>query len=222
MQRQADWPNCHHARHQTEHNVERAPILTLFDLQGLLVGSLLAALGLVFLNGAGLVSGQLAGASLLISYVLPVSFGPVFFAVSAPMFLFAWSARGPVFVVRSLAAVTAISVGAPFLSTFIAFERIDPVVAALLGGLCIGVGLIALFRHNASPGGASILALIIEARFGFKAGWFQLAVDGAVFAAAVFVLSPEHVGLSFLGAVITNLLVAWNFRIDQSGRGAPS
>ncbi|MEL7116684.1 MAG: YitT family protein [Pseudomonadota bacterium] len=198
------------------------PILSLFDLQGLVAGTLLCALGLVLLYAAGLVSGQLAGASLLISYVLPVGFGPVFFAVSAPMFLLAWARRGPVFTFRSLGVVAGISTLTPVLSSLIAFEHINPVLAALLGGLCIGIGLIAVFRHNASPGGASILAIVIEDRTGLKAGWFQLAVDAAIFATAFLVLSPGQVALSFLGALVTNLLVAWNFNIRQSGQGTPA
>ncbi|MEM1389037.1 MAG: YitT family protein [Pseudomonadota bacterium] len=197
-------------------------LLPPFDLQGLLIGTLLCGLGLVFLQGAGLVSGQLAGASLLISYVAPVSFGPVFFGLSAPLFILAWHMRGRVFTLRSLFVVAGISVLTPLLSSQIAFDALNPWIAASMGGLCLGMGLIAVFRHNASPGGASILALVVEQRTGIKAGWFQLSVDAAIFAAAVAVLTPLQVGLSFLGAAVMNLIVAWNFRIDQSGSGAPS
>lgn len=200
----------------------KMPLLTPFDIQGLIAGTALCALGLVFINGAGLVSGQLAGVSLLLSYAFPVSFGPVFFAISAPMFFLAWTRRGHVFTLRSLAVVAAISVATPAISSVIAFDSIHPVAAALLGGLCLGVGLISVFRHNASPGGASILAIVVEDRLGLRAGWFQLAIDAMIFGAAFFVLSPEQVALSFLGALVMNLLVAWNFSINQSGRGAPT
>lgn len=195
--------------------------ISLFDLQGLVIGTLLCALGLVFLNGAGLVSGQLAGLSLLISYVTPAGFGPLFFTLSAPLFLLAWTARGPVFTLRSLCVVSAISLVTPLLSRVIAFEHIAPLAAALLGGVCIGIGLLAVFRHNASPGGASILALVIEQRTGLKAGWVQLSVDALIFGVAMMILTPHQVLMSFLGAAVMNLIVAWNFRIEQSGRGTP-
>jgi uncharacterized membrane-anchored protein YitT (DUF2179 family) len=191
-------------------------------VQGLIIGTLLCALGLVFLNGAGLVSGQLAGASLLISYVTPFSFGPLFFALSTPLFLLAWTARGPVFTLRSLCVVAGISVLTPVLTQLIAFEHIAAIVAAVMGGICVGIGLVSIFRHNASPGGASIAALVIEQRFGLRAGWVQLGVDGLIFEASFLVLTPQQVMLSFLGAAVMNLIVAWNFRIEQSGTGAPS
>lgn len=195
--------------------------LNLFDVQGLVFGVLMTSLGVVFLKAAGLVTGQTAGLALLLSYVLPLGFGPLFFLIGIPFLVLAWTKRGGVFALRTVLVVVGISGLSQFLPQYLQFSMLHPVLASVLGGACSGAGLIAIFRHNASAGGMTILAIIIEQRTGFKAGWFQLAVDAAVFAAAAFVLSPAQLIYSLIGALITNLIIVWNFDVAQSGTGRP-
>lgn len=195
--------------------------LSVFDIQGLTFGILMTSLSVVFLKAAGLVTGQTAGIALLLSYVLPWDFGPLFFLIGLPFLILAWFKRGPVFAVRTVIVVVGISVVSQLLGRIVLFDRLDAPIAAILGGACSGVGLVAIFRHNASAGGMTILGIILEQKTGFKAGWFQLSVDAAVFLAAAFVLSPAQLIYSFLGALITNLAIVWNFDVAQSETGRP-
>lgn len=195
--------------------------ISVFDIQGLAFGIVMASLGVVFLKAAGLVTGQTAGIALLLSYVLPLGFGPLFFLIGIPFLILAWVKRGRVFAIRTIVAVGGISVLSQFLLEVVVFERLDPIVAAVAGGACSGAGLIAVFRHNASVGGMTILGIMIEQRTGFKAGWFQLSVDALVFAAAAFVLTPAQLVYSLIGALITNMAIVWNFDVAQSGTGRP-
>lgn len=195
--------------------------ISFYDLQGLLFGTVMTATGVVFLKSAMLITGQTAGLAVLLSYVLPIGFGALFFLISLPFFFLSWIKRGPAFTLRTFCVVVGISVLTPLLQKAVVFQHIEPLAAAVLAGACSGVGLIALFRHNASAGGLGILALIIEQKTGFRTGWFQLCFDSLVFLAALFVLSPAQVGYSFVGAVVLNALIAWNFRIDQARAKAP-
>lgn len=195
--------------------------LSVFDVQGLAFGIVMLSIGVVFLKSAGLVTGQTAGIALLLSYVLPLDFGPLFFLVGLPFLLLAWVKRGTVFALRTVIVVLGVSVVSQLFAQTILFERLDAWVAALLGGACCGVGLVAVFRHNASAGGMTIVGILIEQRTGFKAGWFQLLVDALVFLASAFVLTPSQLFYSFLGALITNFAVIWNFDVAQSATGRP-
>lgn len=198
----------------------KSPV-SVFDLQGMAFGIGMASLGVVFLKAAGLVTGQTAGIALLLSYVLPYGFGPIFFTLGIPFLVLAWLKRSRTFAIRTVVAVAGISVLSQYLATILKFEDLSLAVAATAGGACSGVGLVAIFRHNASAGGMTIVGIMIEQKTGFKAGWFQLAVDALVFLAAAFVLSPAQLGYSFLGALITNMAIVWNFDVEQSGTGRP-
>ncbi|WP_353474767.1 YitT family protein [Salipiger sp. H15] len=194
----------------------KSPI-SLYDTQGLAFGILMASLSVVFLKAAGLITGQTAGLSVLLSYVLPFDFGVIFLAVSLPFFWLSWKRRGRTFTLRTIAAVVGISVTAPLLQRWVSFDHLPPLIAAILAGASAGSGLIALFRHNASAGGLGVLALIVEERTGFKTGWFQMGFDALVFLVSLFVLPLELVFYSFVGAAVLNAVIAWNFRIQQAG-----
>lgn len=191
-------------------------VISLYDLQGLCVGITLACVAMLLLKGAGLVTGQTSGLALLLSYSWGTDFGILFFAISFPFFVLGWFVRGTVFALRTLFAVVCISIFTPFVSGLIVFESIDPLLASVLAGACAGMAVIAMFRHNASAGGMSVLALVIEQKLGIKTGWTQLTVDFMIFAGSATVLSTEDLIYSFIGAVIMNLLIAWNFKLDQS------
>ena len=186
----------------------------LEDAQGLLVASAQAALGVHLLRAAGLISSGTAGTALIIAYFSGWSFGLVFFTINIPFYAFAWAARGPVFCLKSLAAVTLLSVMAEALRPLLVIAQIHPAASAVLFGVAAGVGLLGLFRHSASLGGVSIIALILQDRCGFRAGWTQLIHDLILFTVAAFVLPLQAVLWSLLGAVILNLVVAFNHRRD--------
>ncbi|MDC0738353.1 YitT family protein [Cognatishimia sp. SS12] len=193
-------------------------LLTPFDMQGLTFGILLACLSMVLLKSAGLVTGQTAGLALLLSYVLPVGFGPMFFLISFPFFIAGWIKRGTVFAFHTFLAILGISLITPVLDASIHFTYIHPLVAAILGGVCAGMAVIAIFRHNGSAGGMTVLGLLVEERTGIKAGWVQLAIDGVIFLVAAAMMPLVLVLYSFVGAVVMNLMIAWNFQISQSGQ----
>jgi len=194
--------------------------ISFHDVQGIAFGILMTSLGVVFLKAAGLVTGQTAGLALLLSYLMPFGFGPVFFAVSIPFAILSWLKRGPDFTIRTLCSVARIAVAVPVIASQLVFASIPPLLAAILAGACSGVGLIALFRHNSSAGGLGILALIVEQKTGFKTGWFQLCFDVVVFLIASLVLDPAQLLYSLVGAIVFNLIIAWNFTIDQSRKSA--
>ena len=196
----ADVPSPRHTLHE--------------DAQGLLIASLEAALGIHLLRAAGLATGGTAGLALILSYLGGWSFGLTFFLLNLPFFGLAWVARGPVFFLKSLGTVTMVSLIAEALKPLFTIGHIHPGVAAGLFGVSAGVGLLGLFRHSGSLGGVSIVALILQDRFGIRAGITQLTHDAILFAAAAFILPLDRVGWSLLGAVVLNLVIAFNHRRD--------
>ena len=78
-----------------------------------------------------------------------------------------------------------------------------------------GAGLLAIFRHRASLGGVGVVALYLQDRTGFRAGWTQLLVDLVVFALAWLTLPAAAVLYSLAGALVLNLVIAINHRRDR-------
>ncbi|MCE5972325.1 YitT family protein [Sinirhodobacter sp. WL0062] len=184
------------------------------DIQGLIIASAQAALGIHLLRAAGLVTGGTAGLALIISYLTGWSFSLVFFVINIPFYGFAYWARGAAFCLKSLTTVTLVSLLAEALKPLFAVGSIHPGISAVMFGVSAGVGLLGLFRHSGSLGGVSIVAVILQDKFGFKAGWTQLAHDLVLFAVALWILPIDRVLWSLLGAVILNFVIAFNHRRD--------
>lgn len=187
---------------------------TVEDLQGIFIASVQAALGIHLLRAAGLVTGGTAGGALIISYMTGFSFGMVFFAVNIPFYGFAYYSRGARFAIKSFLSVSLVSLLAELVAPYLLIDYIHPGVAAVLFGISAGVGLLGLFRHQGSLGGVSIVAVILQDKFGFRAGWTQLIHDLALFLIAAFILDLQLVAWSLLGAIVLNFVIALNHRRD--------
>lgn len=185
------------------------------DAQGLIFGTLMCALGLQFLGHAGLITGQTAGLALVLSYATGWGFGPVFFVINLPFYWLGYRRIGLAFTVKSLIAVTLLSVMAQLMPRYLGFATLNPLLAGVLFGFVTGAGLLALFRHGASLGGIGIVALMVQDRTGFRAGWLQMGFDAVLFALAFLWIPAERVLWSLPGVVILNFVLAINHRRDR-------
>lgn len=167
------------------------------------------------LTHLGLITGQTAGLAVLLSYATGLSFGLVFFAINLPFYWLAWVRMGPRFTIKSFVCVALVSAMAETFPQLIVFDYLDPLLGAVLVGAVTGLGLIVLFRHGASLGGIGVLALFLQDRTGFRAGYTQLIFDLCLFAAAFAIIAPGLVLYSLAGAVVANLIIATNHRPDR-------
>ena len=186
----------------------------LEDAQGLLTGTTLAGTGLVILTHLGLTTGQTAGLALLLSYATDVSFAVFFFLVNLPFYWLGYKRLGLRFLIKTVICVFLISLFSVTFPQLLHIRTLDPLFGAVLFGVLTGAGLLAIFRHGASLGGIGILALHLQEKTGFRAGWTQLIVDACIFVAAFFVIDVRSVLLSLAGAVVVNLIIAVNHRRD--------
>lgn len=182
------------------------------DAQAILFAAALASLGVGFLRQGGLVTGGTAGIALLLARVTRLTFGQLYAVLNAPFFLFGFRRLGWRFTVKTLAAIVLFSLASDHLPAVLRFEAVSPVYGALVGGALIGMGLLILFRHQASLGGLNILAIFLQRRFGLRAGVFLMAVDAAIVVASWILVSPRTLLLSVAGVVSLNLVLAVNHR----------
>ncbi|MGQ9368515.1 YitT family protein [Azospirillum sp. A39] len=182
------------------------------DVAAVLIGTLVVSLGLTLYAKTVLITNGVAGLSLLLQYATGLSFGVLFFSLNLPFYWLAVRRMGWRMAVRTFVAVALVSLFTRLTPTWVAFERLEPLYAAVVGGGLMGLGLLILFRHRTGLGGTNILALYLQERFGIRAGYFQLGVDTMIVLGACFVVEPDKVALSLVGATVLNLIIAVNHR----------
>jgi uncharacterized membrane-anchored protein YitT (DUF2179 family) len=182
------------------------------DAQGLLIGTLLSALGITFFKSSGLLIGGTAGLAFLGQYATTFSFSDVFFVINLPFYYLSYRQLGTAFTIRTFISVFLLSVFVEYAPSFMQFELLQPLYAAIIGGLLVGSGLLALFRHQASLGGLTILAQYLSNKYGISIGKFQMAVDCTVLFLAIFIIDWHAIVLSIVGAISYNLILVINHK----------
>jgi uncharacterized membrane-anchored protein YitT (DUF2179 family) len=196
-------------------NTEPARHSLFEDAQGVFTGTVLASLGVMLLAKAGLLTGGVAGMAFLLHYAFGWSFGLGFFLINLPFYWLAYKRLGLAFTLKTFAAIGLLAILSEYHPKLLEIGSVNPIWAAVLGGLLIGMGMLALFRHRASLGGVGIMALYLQDRFGWRAGLVQLAIDLVILALSFLVASPFIVFCSVIGALALNFFIAVNHRTDR-------
>ena len=182
------------------------------DAQGIFTGTLFVSLALVIFNQAGLLTGGTAGLAFVLHYATGVSFGKLFFLVNLPFYWFAWRRMGREFTIKTFLAVGLLALLTEWSPQMFDIATVQPLYAALVGGLLLGSGALFLARHRASLGGATIVSLYLQEKHGFRAGKVQMVTDFCVVLLALFVVPPGRVAWSVLAAVLMSLFLWVNHK----------
>ncbi|KQM40846.1 hypothetical protein ASE59_00455 [Sphingomonas sp. Leaf10] len=181
------------------------------DVYAIVVGCVMIALGLALLRAAGLVTGGIAGVALLVSYLIPLPTGVLFTLINIPFFLFAKRAMGTRFMLRTIAVNAGIALFSTMARYGFRIVEVHPAFAAIAGGTVIGMGILALARHDAGVGGTGVVTLWLQRTRGWNAGRTQIAIDLGILAASFAVVAPVQVAWSaFSAAAISGILIAWH------------
>ena len=182
------------------------------DAAALTTAALILSLGVALLSKAELATGGAAGLALVVAYATGFDFGLTFFFINLPFYILSAARMGWAATARTFAAVGLFALLSKLTLGWIAFERLDPIYAAFAGGTLLGVGMLILFRHRTSLGGVNLLALYAQEKYGWRAGYVQMALDGLILIVAFVVVGQARALASLLAAVVVNLVLATNHK----------
>jgi uncharacterized membrane-anchored protein YitT (DUF2179 family) len=182
------------------------------DAIAILTGTFLFAQGIFFLHSAHLITGGTAGVALLLSQLLPFSFGMLYFMVNAPFYIMAWRRFGFRFAIYSAISGILVSIMADYLPTLITLDAINDGYSAIGGGLLMGIGMLILFRHRSSLGGFNVLCLYVQDKVGISIGKTQIVLDCLIIATSFFFVPLPSVLFSILSAAMLNIVLGMNHK----------
>lgn len=182
------------------------------DFIALLTGTFLVSQGVMFLHQAQLITGGTAGLALLLSQLLPFSFGWLYFCINFPFYIMAWKRFGTKFAFNTVLACLLVAFFSDTLPNAVELGVINPFYSAITGGVLMGIGMLILFRHRASLGGFNVLCLWIQDKWEISVGKTQLILDSTIVLASLFHLPSNAIIVSVLGAVILNCILAMNHK----------
>lgn len=163
----------------------------LWQWISLIVGIFLTAapFPLLFLPN-DIAPGGITGLATLISSLTGWPVGLLAALLNAPLFLISWRQMGRGFAVKSLIGMLGVSAVIDLLN--VAPVTRTPMLAAVFGGVVMGVGVGLVIRGGATTGGSDMAATLIHKRFPvITVGSVLLALDCCVITASAFVFDIE-------------------------------
>jgi len=169
------------------------------DVQGIIIGSLLASFGIAIFSHMNFLIGGTAGVAFLTQYATPFTFGPIFFVINLPFYVLAVKKLGWEFTIKTFLAVFTVSFLTEMIPLIFEFGEINPWFAAILGGFLIGSGL-------------NIVSIFLQENYDISAGKFQMVVDVIIICAAFFIVDWKAVAFSVLASIALNIILAINHK----------
>jgi len=182
------------------------------DVQGMVLATLVASLGLAVFAKGGLMIGGMAGVAFLLHYALSWNFGLVFVIVNLPFYWLGVRRMGWEFTLKTFVAVGACGALTDLLPRWADYSHMSSLYSALVGGALSGLGILFFIRHRGSLGGIGILAVYLQRERGWSAGKVQMTFDTLLMCTALSILSPSKVLYSALGALVLSLVLMFNHR----------
>ena len=156
-----------------------------------ILGAAVVALGFnLFLFPNQVASGGVSGIRTILHGLFGWNAGLVQYAFNIPLFIAGVLILGKSFGFKSLLGTLAL----PFfviLTEDMEVATTEPLLAAIFGGIVVGLGIGLVFKGKASTGGTDLLAQIITKYTGLTLGTSVLIIDGVIAVSAAIVFDLE-------------------------------
>ena len=182
-------------------NYKKLSVDILYDI----VSGIAFAIGLTTFSSPNQIApGGVSGIAVLIQHLFDLPLGTIMMAMNIPLLLLAWRFLGRSFTLNTLKTVAIhtmiLNLGDRWLPPY----RGEFIIAALFGGILIGVSLALVFMRNSTTGGGDIISRLVQLRYRHVSiGKMMLFFDVLVLAASMVVFKNIESGLYGLISIYT-------------------
>ena len=164
--------------------------------------------------------GGLTALGMILNHLSPaIPIGTVVLVLNIPIFILGWKFLGGHTLVSSLFAMAATSVLVDLIAAIYTFPPMDPMLAAVFGGVSLGVALGMIFSKGATTGGTDLIARLLKLPFAWlPVGRLLLVVDlSMLLAVSIAFRSMESAMYGMISLYISTLVMdGVLYGMDQS------
>jgi uncharacterized membrane-anchored protein YitT (DUF2179 family) len=168
----------------------------------LLLGAGMVSVGLeIFLIPNNIIDGGITGISIIAAHLTGWPIGVFLTVLNLPFLFIGYKQIGKTFALSTLFAVLAMSIGTTLLIP-VPPITIDPLLAAVFGGITLGVGVGMVIRSGGSLDGTEIVAILINKKLPFSVGETVMFLNIFILGSAGFVFQWDHAMYSLIAYYI--------------------
>lgn len=168
----------------------------------MLTGASLVSVGLeVFLVPNQIIDGGIVGISIIASHLSGWNLGLFLFLFNLPFLFLGYKQIGKTFALSTLFSVCVMSLGTNLLHHVNAIT-IDPLLAAVFGGIILGAGVGLVIRSGGSLDGTEIVAILFTKKLPFSVGEIVMFFNLFIMSSAGFVFGWNNAMYSLIAYFI--------------------
>lgn len=168
----------------------------------IVLGSALVSVALeIFLVPNQIIDGGIVGISIMLAHLLSLPLGIFLFALNVPFLFLGYKQIGKTFAISTLFGVTLMSVGTLVLH-HVNPLTIDTFLAAVFGGVILGIGVGLVIRFGGSLDGTEIVAILINKKSPFSVGEIVMFFNLFIMTTAGFVFGWDRAMYSLIAYFI--------------------
>lgn len=168
----------------------------------ILIGASLVSVGLeIFLVPNQIIDGGIVGISIIASHLSGWTLGIFLFLLNLPFLIIGYRQIGKTFAVSTLFGVIIMSVGTTLLHPVPGLTD-DPLLAAVFGGIILGIGVGLVLRYGGSLDGTEIVAVLLNKKTPFSVGEIVMFFNLFILGSAGFVFGWDHAMYSLIAYYI--------------------
>ena len=165
-------------------------------------GAMIAALGLeLFLVPNSIIDGGIVGISIMLAYGLKIPMGIILFLLNLPFMYIGYKQQGKMFAFYTAYGVAVLSI-ATVLLHHVTIATEDMLLAAVFGGLIVGIGIGLAIRAGGALDGAEIVAIVVSKNIPFSVGELIMFVNIFIMGSAGFVFGWRQAMYSLIAYFI--------------------
>lgn len=177
----------------------------------MILGAMILSFGLYNIHQPfSITEGGVLGGILLINFWSGINASYLAIALDVMCYVFAFKYLGIKFIKKSLISTVLVAsflrlqeMFPPLISSYVP----NTMVAAILGGLCVGIGVGLVVRAGGSSGGDDALALIISKKTGWKLSKSYLITDLSVLLLSLSYIPVVNIAYSLITVTISSILI---------------
>lgn len=183
----------------------------------MIIGSALVSVALeIFLVPNNIIDGGIVGISIILSHLSHFPLGIFLVLLNLPFLLIGYKQIGKTFALSTLFSVILMSIGTTLLHPVQAIT-IDPLLAAVFGGIVLGIGVGLVIRSGGSLDGTEIVAILVSKKSPFSVGEIVMFINFFILGSAGFVFGWDHAMYSLIAYFIAFKLIDITIEgLDQS------
>ncbi|MBW5448611.1 DUF2179 domain-containing protein [Cohnella sp. CFH 77786] len=168
----------------------------------IMLGAVLVGFALeTFLINNSIIDGGITGISIMSSYLSGLPVGIFLFVLNLPFLLIGYKTIGKTFALSTLLGVATLSVTTSILHSWSPFTE-DTFLAAVFGGILLGVGTGIVIRAGGSLDGTEIVAILVNRKLPFSVGETVMFINFFILGSAGFVYSLDRALFSLIAYYI--------------------